>query len=89
MKSDCILSALRNVDKFTCWALNIPFLMTALIVIHQLHVYAIIKEINWKLVDGPNVLPLVECQPALSTKSKFSVCTSVWYALWTRIDYIH
>lgn len=63
--------------------------MTILFVINQLHEYAVRKAVNWKLVYGPSVLPIAECQPALSTKFKFSVCACVWYALWTRIYYIH
>lgn len=78
-----MLLKLKNVDKSTCWEPKIAFLIATPIMIGQLYKHAAGKRINWKLVNGPNSLPTVECQSALSGKFEFNVCACVWCALWT------
>lgn len=74
---------LNNVDKSTCWEPKVAFLITPPIMIGQLYKRVAGKKINCKLVNGPNSLPTVECQPALRGKFEFNVCACVWRALWT------
>lgn len=76
-----MLLTLRNVDKSTCCEPKIAFLITTPMIV-QLYEHPAGKRVNWKLVDGPNALPTVECQPALSGKFNFNVCACVWCALW-------
>lgn len=74
----------KNVHKSTCWEPKIAFLITTPTMIGQLYKHGAGNRINWKLVNGPNCLPTVECQPALRRKFEFNVCACVWCAcLWT------
>lgn len=77
----------NNVDKSTCWEPKVAFLITPPIMIGQLYKHAAGKKINWKLVNGPNSLPTVECQPALRGKFEFNVCACVWCAYGPHILY--